>query len=105
VAHADRRRSGDRGSVGDVRQLLKSFPGKLINGVVSTAFGSQPSQTVIALERRDACGVDEMKLWDNWRMLHCCTGVPPGMRRHMRRTTIPGDYGLRRVETKESARA
>jgi taurine dioxygenase len=43
----------------------------------------------------------DMVLWDNWRMLHCGCGVPPGVRRHMRRTTIHGDYGLGRVEAKE----
>jgi taurine dioxygenase len=45
----------------------------------------------------------DMVLWDNWRMLHCGCGVPPGVRRHMRRTTIHGDYGLGRVEAKERA--
>ena len=49
--------------------------------------------------------MDDMVLWDNWRMLHCCSGVMPGTRRHMRRTTIAGDYGLGRVELREGARA
>jgi taurine dioxygenase len=40
----------------------------------------------------------DMVLWDNWRMIHCCTGVPLGEKRHMRRTTIAGDYGLGRFE-------
>ncbi|MCB2077642.1 MAG: TauD/TfdA family dioxygenase [Novosphingobium sp.] len=40
----------------------------------------------------------DMVLWDNWRMLHCATGVPPGETRIMRRTTIVGDYGLGRRE-------
>ncbi len=40
----------------------------------------------------------EMVLWDNWRMLHCTTGTPVGMNRHMRRTTIAGDYALGRLE-------
>ena len=40
----------------------------------------------------------DMVLWDNWRMLHCATGVPLGETRHMRRTTISGDYGLGRFE-------
>lgn len=35
----------------------------------------------------------DMVLWDNWRMLHCATGVPHGTDRHMQRTTIAGDYG------------
>jgi taurine dioxygenase len=43
----------------------------------------------------------DMVLWDNWRMLHSGCGVPPGVRRHMRRTTIHGDYGLGRVEAQE----
>ena len=40
----------------------------------------------------------DMVLWDNWRMVHCCTGVPLDDQRHMRRTTIAGDYGLGRFE-------
>jgi taurine dioxygenase len=38
----------------------------------------------------------DMVLWDNWRMLHCACGVPPGEQRKMRRTTIAGDYALGR---------
>jgi taurine dioxygenase len=42
---------------------------------------------------------DDMVLWDNWRMLHSASGVPPGEKRKMRRTTIAGDYALgRRLE-------
>ena len=41
---------------------------------------------------------NEMVLWDNWRMLHCAYGTPPGMKRHMRRTTLFGDYGQGRLE-------
>jgi taurine dioxygenase len=40
---------------------------------------------------------EDMVLWDNWRMLHCATGVPPNARRIMQRTTILGDYALGRV--------
>jgi taurine dioxygenase len=39
---------------------------------------------------------NDMVLWDNWRMLHCACGVPPGEQRKMRRTTIAGDYELGR---------
>ena len=39
---------------------------------------------------------NDMVLWDNWRMLHCALGVPPGEQRKMRRTTIAGDYALGR---------
>ncbi len=42
--------------------------------------------------------LDDMVLWDNWRMIHCAMGVPAGLRRHMHRTTITGDYGLGRFE-------
>jgi len=43
--------------------------------------------------------MDEMVLWDNWRMLHSALGTPIDERRHMMRTTIAGDYGLgRRAE-------
>ena len=43
----------------------------------------------------------EMVLFDNWRVLHCATGTPLGMKRLMRRTTISGDYALGRKETVE----
>lgn len=47
---------------------------------------------------------DDMVLWDNWRMLHCACGVPPGEQRKMRRTTIAGDYALgRRLLSAEAA--
>lgn len=39
---------------------------------------------------------DDMMLWDNWRVLHCATGVPPDETRLMERTTIKGDYALGR---------
>ena len=38
----------------------------------------------------------DMVLWDNWRVLHCATGVPPEQTRVMQRTTIKGDYALGR---------
>jgi len=44
---------------------------------------------------------NDMVLWDNWRMLHCAMGVPPGEERRMRRTTIAGDYALGRREVKK----
>jgi len=43
-------------------------------------------------------GLEDMLLWDNWRMLHCALGCPPDEQRIMRRTTIVGDYGLGRRE-------
>ena len=42
--------------------------------------------------------MDEMVLWDNWRLLHGATGTPVDEIRLMERTTIGGDYGLGRVE-------
>ncbi len=39
---------------------------------------------------------DDMVLWDNWRTLHCATGVEPEETRVMVRTTIAGDYALGR---------
>jgi len=39
---------------------------------------------------------DDMVLWDNWRVLHCASGVPPEETRVMQRTTIKGDYALGR---------
>jgi taurine dioxygenase len=38
----------------------------------------------------------DMILWDNWRVLHSATGVPPDETRVMERTTITGDYALGR---------
>jgi taurine dioxygenase len=38
--------------------------------------------------------LDEIVLWDNWRSIHCSTGVIPGHIRRMQRTTIVGDYKL-----------
>jgi taurine dioxygenase len=40
--------------------------------------------------------LDEMILWDNWRMLHCVSQIPVGETRIMQRTTIKGDYALGR---------
>ncbi len=42
----------------------------------------------------------DMLVWDNWRMLHQATGVDPKYDRVMHRTTIKGDYGLGRWDTK-----
>jgi taurine dioxygenase len=42
--------------------------------------------------------MNDMVLWDNWRMLHSAFGVPVGEQRKMRRTTIAGDYALGRRE-------
>ena len=38
-----------------------------------------------------------MVLWDNWRVLHCASGVSPEQTRVMHRTTIAGDYALGRA--------
>ena len=39
----------------------------------------------------------DMVLWDNWRAMHCATGVKPGVERVIHRTTIKGDATLGRV--------
>jgi taurine dioxygenase len=36
----------------------------------------------------------QMLTWDNWRILHCVTGIDPKYPRRMHRTTVKGDYGL-----------
>ncbi len=41
--------------------------------------------------------LDDMVLWDNWRMLHCVTPGPVNEVRIVERTTIQGDYGMGRV--------
>jgi taurine dioxygenase len=39
----------------------------------------------------------DLVLWDNWRAMHCATGVTPGTARVIHRTTIMGDATLGRV--------
>jgi taurine dioxygenase len=41
-----------------------------------------------------AWNLTDMLIWDNWRMLHCVSGMDPSYSRRMQRTTIRGDYGL-----------
>ncbi|PEQ14137.1 taurine catabolism dioxygenase TauD [Novosphingobium sp. PC22D] len=48
---------------------------------------------------------DDMVIWDNTRMLHCVSGNDPEQERLMYRTTIAGDYGLGRWETKPAEMA
>jgi taurine dioxygenase len=40
--------------------------------------------------------LDEMILWDNWRVLHCVSQIPLDETRIMQRTTIAGDYAMGR---------
>jgi taurine dioxygenase len=47
---------------------------------------------------------DDMVLWDNWRISHCCTGIAVDDRRLLQRTTIAGDYALGRLAEDRSAR-
>ncbi len=47
--------------------------------------------------------MDDMVLFDNWRMMHCALGVPEGIDRHMQRTTIAGDYGRGRLRDSDEA--
>ena len=42
----------------------------------------------------------DMVIWDNLRVLHEACGCPPDEERVVHRTTIRGDYGLGRFETK-----
>lgn len=39
---------------------------------------------------------DDAIVWDNWRTIHCATGVPFDVDRYAQRTTIMGDYKLGR---------
>jgi taurine dioxygenase len=41
-------------------------------------------------------GADDVIIWDNWRVIHCVTGVPEGVSRLGIRTTISGDYNVGR---------
>jgi taurine dioxygenase len=34
---------------------------------------------------------DDYVMWDNWRMMHCATGVPVGQTRHLQRVALAGD--------------
>jgi alpha-ketoglutarate-dependent taurine dioxygenase len=46
----------------------------------------------------------DMLIWDNWRMLHRVTGCTPPHPRTVHRSTIKGDYGLGRFETRDQRR-
>lgn len=39
---------------------------------------------------------NDVVAWDNWSVIHCANGVPPGVLRRAQRTTIMGDYKLGR---------
>ena len=41
-------------------------------------------------------GADDVIIWDNWRVIHCVSGVPEGVSRLGIRTTISGDYNVGR---------
>jgi taurine dioxygenase len=49
--------------------------------------------------------LDDMVLWDNWRVLHSATGGPADEVRWLERTTIAGDYGYGRMESKATTSA
>jgi taurine dioxygenase len=49
--------------------------------------------------------MDDMVLWDNWRVLHCATGGPADEVRWLERTTIAGDYGYGRMERSATSSA
>jgi taurine dioxygenase len=40
--------------------------------------------------------IDDVIIWDNWRVIHCASGVPEGVSRYGIRTTIAGDYDVGR---------
>ena len=69
-----------------------------------TAEGDELLREVVSYCIDDGCAYfhdwndDDMVLWDNWRMLHCASGVEPNTPRWMQRTTIVGDYALGRIE-------
>src|SRR5262249_37061018 len=52
------------------------------------------------LDERYACyhtwQANDMMVWDNWRIIHSVTGVPPHVYRRAQRTTIVGDYKMGR---------
>jgi taurine dioxygenase len=48
---------------------------------------------------------NDLIVWDNWRVIHSATGVPPDCARHAQRTTIVGDYKLGRYLDPKSAEA
>jgi taurine dioxygenase len=47
---------------------------------------------------------DDAIVWDNWRVIHCVTGVPIDVNRYGQRTTIMGDYKLGRYLDPEQQR-
>lgn len=83
------------------RKILNVSPGFAI-GIYEdgTAQGDALLREIIAICTDPALAYlhqwqdDDMVLWDNWRTLHCATGVPPDQTRVMERTTITGDYAL-----------
>jgi taurine dioxygenase len=70
---------------------------------MSAAASDELLSLIVAHCEDDTCAyyhrwaVDDMVLWDNWRMLHCSYGVPPDEPRYMERTTLKGDYELGRL--------
>lgn len=46
--------------------------------------------------------LDDMVVWDNWRMLHAVSGHDPAYARRIHRATIEGDYGMGRPEVQET---
>lgn len=45
----------------------------------------------------------DMIVWDNWRIIHSVSGVPPHVYRRAQRTTIVGDYKLGRYLNAQDA--
>jgi taurine dioxygenase len=41
---------------------------------------------------------DDYVVWDNWRMMHCATGVPNGQTRRLQRVALAGDPKMGRME-------
>ena len=41
---------------------------------------------------------EDYVIWDNWRMMHCATGVPVGQTRHLQRVALAGDNRMGRME-------
>ena len=74
---------------------IKELPGDEGNDLLEEIIG-------YALDRRVVYEHDwklnQMVLWDNWRVLHSAAGSPADEIRYLQRTTIDGDYGLGRLE-------
>lgn len=86
------------------RKILNLSPMFALHVVGMDAEESHELLSVLSLHITDESrahfhhwSINDLVLWDNWRMLHRACGVPLGEHREMQRTTIAGEFELGRV--------